>query len=58
MQYNDIKPCNWYIKQDHFYCASVNEHQIYLHIKYIYFSTEENVNPFSKGERIPLGLLP
>lgn len=44
MQYNDIKPCNWYIKQDHSYCCSVNEHQIYSHIKYI-LSDQGGVNP-------------
>jgi len=36
MQYNDIKPYNWYIKQNRSYCDSTNEDRIYLHIKHIF----------------------
>lgn len=46
MQYNDIKPYNWYIKQDRSYCDSTNEHQIYC-ILNIYFN-RRNVNSFNK----------
>jgi len=33
MQYNDIKPCNRYIKQDHSYCCSPKEHQTRSRLK-------------------------
>lgn len=53
MQYNDIKPCNWYIKQDHSYCDFVNEHQICLHVKYILYK-QNKIATLSPKDKAPL----